>query len=345
MHRSGTSALTRVLSLCGAALPARLIEPASRVNETGFWEPRELVALHDEILAAAGSHWHDVRRFPDAWFGSDAAAIFRQRLENLIAREFGAAPLLVVKDPRLCRLLPLWRSALARLGIAPLVVVPVRNPLEVAASLEERDGFGEGHSLVLWLGHFLAAEQHSRDLPRCFVAYDRLLTDWRGGVDRIGTSLGILWPRGPDAAAPDIEEFLCRTLRHHAQDPDTLFARPDIPWHVKETYRWATIAATDRPPPTGVLDRIQAEVLQAEPVFGLAIGALDAYARQLSEDRRRWIDVAVERYAMIEHLSAEVARLRVLTAETRISETSRLQRVLAAAQNMLRRWHRRLGGR
>ncbi|MEI9983900.1 MAG: hypothetical protein WDN69_12225 [Aliidongia sp.] len=55
MHRSGTSALTRVLGLCGADLPGRLIEADPATNERGFWEPRELVALHDEVLGAAGS--------------------------------------------------------------------------------------------------------------------------------------------------------------------------------------------------------------------------------------------------------------------------------------------------
>jgi hypothetical protein len=40
MARSGTSALTRVLSLCGCALPKSLKE-ANDGNPRGFWEPVE----------------------------------------------------------------------------------------------------------------------------------------------------------------------------------------------------------------------------------------------------------------------------------------------------------------
>ena len=38
MARSGTSALARVLSFCGASLPGQLLGPNDR-NQTGHWEP------------------------------------------------------------------------------------------------------------------------------------------------------------------------------------------------------------------------------------------------------------------------------------------------------------------
>ena len=42
MHRSGTSAITRVVSLLGAGLPCDIID-ARRDNERGFWEGRAVV--------------------------------------------------------------------------------------------------------------------------------------------------------------------------------------------------------------------------------------------------------------------------------------------------------------
>ncbi|MFY7850700.1 MAG: hypothetical protein ACOVQ6_02790, partial [Brevundimonas sp.] len=38
MHRSGTSAVARLLSLAGGALPGNIIQPGPD-NPTGFWEP------------------------------------------------------------------------------------------------------------------------------------------------------------------------------------------------------------------------------------------------------------------------------------------------------------------
>ena len=62
MHRSGTSAVARVVNLLGAALPKKLLEAAPG-NEAGHWEPIELVSLHDRMLAEAGSRWEDFRPF------------------------------------------------------------------------------------------------------------------------------------------------------------------------------------------------------------------------------------------------------------------------------------------
>src|SRR5580692_5095072 len=153
MHRSGTSALTRLLALRGATLPEDMIRPGVD-NEIGFWEPRQIVAIHDEILQSAGSSWDDVAALPHAWFSSDVASRFRQRLGVALDRTFGDAPLFALKDPRLCLLLPLWLSLLDERGIAPLPVISVRNPLEVAASLGRRDSFSESKSLLLWLKYF-----------------------------------------------------------------------------------------------------------------------------------------------------------------------------------------------
>ncbi|MGB8843324.1 MAG: hypothetical protein WCC64_19890 [Aliidongia sp.] len=318
MHRSGTSALTRILSLCGASLPRHLIEPAMQNNEAGFWEPGEIVALHDEILAAAGSSWHDPRRFPAAWFDSAAAAPFEDRLARLIEAEFGAAPLIVMKDPRLCRMLPLWRRVLARLKIEPLAVIAIRHPQEVAASLQKRDGFGDGIALLLWLGHFLAAEHESRDLRRCFVTYDQLLTDGPGVAERIGHTLALPWPHPPQQAAPEIAAFLSGALRHHILGDVSLLARPDLPRQIIETYRWALQAASGEAPPATILDEIRDEIDRAEPLFAPAIDALNAQAQHQSAELRRWIDVAVERYTMIERLFADIgvlqARIEVLSA-------------------------------
>ena len=54
MHRSGTSALARTISLLGARLPSDLVGP-NEGNPHGHWEPQEIVNLNDKMLADAGS--------------------------------------------------------------------------------------------------------------------------------------------------------------------------------------------------------------------------------------------------------------------------------------------------
>jgi hypothetical protein len=58
MARSGTAALTRVLSLSGATLPAGM-RGAGRGNPRGFWEPRAVTYLNEVILRRHGSSMYD----------------------------------------------------------------------------------------------------------------------------------------------------------------------------------------------------------------------------------------------------------------------------------------------
>src|SRR5262249_27763677 len=138
MHRSGTSAVTRVLNLLGAALPKHLMA-TSEFNETGYWESIPVMELHDAILNSMGLVWHDWRSIEKSWFSSTAAKSFQARLAKLICEEYGGARLFVVKDPRLCRLLPLWFNVFQEIDVVPHVVIPVRNPIEVVQSLLRRD--------------------------------------------------------------------------------------------------------------------------------------------------------------------------------------------------------------
>ncbi|GLR65803.1 hypothetical protein GCM10010909_04810 [Acidocella aquatica] len=340
MHRSGTSALARLLNLCGAALPEGLVEAAADVNAAGFWEARALLALHDEILEAAGGSWHDLRALDAGWFAGAPARAFRARLGALLASEYGKAPLLLVKDPRLCRLLPLWRPVLAELGIEPLVVLAVRHPLEVAASLRARDGFGEGKALLLWLRHVLAAEHASRGMRRAFVTYEQMLADAPGTVERLGRELELDWPRPPETVAAEMAAFLSPALRHHECDADEVLGNSAVPWEVREAYRWHIAAAAGEAPGDG-LDAIAADLAVAEPLFGGALAALEDAARTRAAELRHWIGSAVERYeaivtlrAYIEHQQREID---ALAAHARAIESSRMWRALAPVRGVVRR--------
>ena len=85
MHRSGTSAVTRVLSMLGAALPRRLM-PAAVANPVGHFEPMDIVNLHDEILRSAGTKWSDWSRFPGSWYDSPKREVFVEAIARAVRR-------------------------------------------------------------------------------------------------------------------------------------------------------------------------------------------------------------------------------------------------------------------
>ena len=154
MHRSGTSVLAGTLGLLGASLPKNLMPPDAS-NPKGYFESSAIVTFHDEMLAALGSSWLDFRRLDSAIFDSMPGAAFREGLLDTVRNEYSDAPMFVVKDPRICRFFPLWRNVIESFGAELRVVSVIRNPLEVARSLAQRDELPPRYSSQLWLRHVL----------------------------------------------------------------------------------------------------------------------------------------------------------------------------------------------
>ena len=75
MHRSGTSALTRVLGMGGAALPKTPLD-TSEFNARGYYESTPILDLHEEMLGALGTSWHDLSPLAEGWERSGLVAQF-----------------------------------------------------------------------------------------------------------------------------------------------------------------------------------------------------------------------------------------------------------------------------
>jgi hypothetical protein len=213
MHRSGTSALTRALNLLGAHLPNDLIGPADS-NETGHWEPSAIVSFNEEMLASAGSRWDDWRPLSLASGHSSESTEFLGRARTLLRQEYESYPLIVLKDPRICRLSRFWFLAMQSEDIETRALLPIRSPEEVASSLQQRDLIVSGYAHLLWLRYTLDAEHGSRGIIRAFCRYDDLLEDWEAVVKRIEDRLGVSFPNRCPAVEAEIAGFLTERHRH-----------------------------------------------------------------------------------------------------------------------------------
>ncbi|MBU4566200.1 MAG: hypothetical protein KMY53_05220 [Desulfarculus sp.] len=214
MHRSGTSALTRVINLLGATLSPNLL-PQAPDNQRGFWESVGVRDANEAVLEALGSAWYDFAPLPAEAAESPGLAEPLENLARVLDRDLPQEGLAVLKDPRLCRLAPLVLPLLARQGREVKVAFIHRHPWEVARSLELRNGFDQDLSLLLWLRHTVDAEAHTRELPRAMCAYEEILKDWAAVARRLGNGLGLTWPVEPDQARFAVEAFVSPGMRHH----------------------------------------------------------------------------------------------------------------------------------
>ena len=316
MHRSGTSALARVLAIAGCDLPGTLVE-AKPDNAAGFWESRPIVELNDEMLASAGSCWDDWRPFERDWFESAAAVPFRDRAVEVLRQEYSESRLFVLKDPRICRLLPFWTDVLSRFGARVCVVSPIRNPLDVAASLQTRNGIDPFVAYLIWLRHVLDAEADSRGLLRAYVRYDQLLSDAPASIDRICHDLGLSLPRrGDPSTKTEIDAFLSPHLRHHHSGDDGLLSDTSVSEWIRSSFRildgWTRDKADDEH--TRELDRIRTAFDAATRAFGRALQAEQQATRECRALARELLTVSE---------TLETTRQAVAERDRRLDEQNR----------------------
>ena len=214
MGRSGSSALARMLSLCGGALPLDVVPP-NFANPTGYWEPAQALALNDAFLYAHGSSWYDgTLALQTGLVGAAERADFVADIIEFLSTGFEDRGPIVLKEPRISGLLPYWTAAAAELALPVKFIHVVREPGEVANSLAARDGLSAAHSFALWLKYNLVPERDTRGARRIFVSYDRLMRDWESVAALCTVELELVLNVAGDAKRA-VAAFLSPAFRHH----------------------------------------------------------------------------------------------------------------------------------
>jgi glycosyltransferase involved in cell wall biosynthesis len=346
MHRSGTSAITRTLGFCGADLPDEPLA-ANSYNITGYWEPTQIVDLNDRILASAHSGWWDWRADPIATLDQAERDGFRFAAVTTMRRELEGRTRYLLKDPRICRMLPFWIDVLRDVGATIKVVLVLRHPAEVAASLRRRDHFDPSFSHLLWVRHNLDAERYSRDLPRAAIAFHDLFAEPATVLNRLGEFLDEDWLEADSIPLEDIRAFLQPrlTLRLAAQPDSPADSAAGRAGHAVELL-WKLIDAPHDPATLSALDALRAEFETAARPFAGSFDALysglekseavgTSLAKQLAQAHSACTESEVERAELEDRIARMRSALDNATAESRREaklqqqEIKRLRRQIA----------------
>lgn len=174
MHRSGTSALSGMLSKSGFDPPSDLM-PAHPDNPVGYWESHGVCLLNDNYLSDRETSWSTPNTLPTGWEDDPITEIWRRRMLQHVERVFAGTHLPVIKDPRFCILMEGLSPWLESNSIQAYMLLPIRDPLEVASSLQEAHAIPIATGVRLWLHYVLEAENISRGYPRLLMSFVDLI--------------------------------------------------------------------------------------------------------------------------------------------------------------------------
>lgn len=206
-------------------------------NILGHWESEVICAFNDRLLERIGSAWNDWLPISLAWQDMPRYQPDVNSAVKVLQQEFENSSLFVFKDPRLCRLARFWTEAVRRYDAEPYFVIPIRNPVEVAQSLEQRSKLNSTYGQLLWLRHVLDAEQETRNERRFFLSYSALLQDWKPVFSRMQENLGLQFPNHFEAIAHDVSDFLRVDLRHNINDDDAFMGDFNVVIWVRRVYQ------------------------------------------------------------------------------------------------------------
>ena len=220
MHRSGTSMLGGLLAkaLGYNVGPNNTLIGAHFDNQKGFFERLNVVLQNDEFMRKQRVDYaNNVINY------DHEKAL---KMKNSGQLNFGQGNKLLSfynnpdnspwmqKDPRMCITLKTW---LPLLNGSPAILFSFRNPLEVAKSMEKRDGstvFPITRGLRLWIVYNMRAIQNSAHLCRVITSNEALMTDTMNELKSIGEGLRKCGVPPPTNASKSIVETFVDPSMH-----------------------------------------------------------------------------------------------------------------------------------
>lgn len=227
MHRSGTSVFTRLISDLGVFIGENLIVENDD-NPTGYYEDAFLLETNRTILK---------RYTSDPEYGIPdihTTLKFKKNEIHALNNYFSLFPDKTgqwgVKDPRLCLTFPMWQNYLNKKRISCRAILTLRNPLEVARSLNKR-GISEEYGLLLWFMFNFRALNSIKNTKTCFVKYNDLFLDPAKTISKVSKFIG-KYPQKNTGQITDFKNnFLDENLyRNTVSKEETDRAAKNFPW-------------------------------------------------------------------------------------------------------------------
>jgi hypothetical protein len=304
MEGSGTALCSQLLARLGTDMSDATPGSAERAP---------IVALHDRALQQLGRDPHNPAPLPlpPGWWTRPALRPIRDEIADWVWQRLAAPHRFGINDPRVGQLLPLWREALAPLGLSPRFILCLRDP---AAVVPLDQHAAPGAAAQRWLATYSGLVEELGADEVVLLPYEAWLTDPAANLARLPGAQG-----ASDPTDPRVRDLLAAALA--ASQPAGMPASP-LPPLVREFHAMLmcclphggfdaitrhtarTIAATAAlfqpaaAEPAADLEAAQAEAEQAKA---------ELLALREAERRGRWAAAAALANALAERDRARAA--------------------------------------
>ena len=214
MHRSGTSALSGILHHLGNSIGKHILPPAPD-NPKGFFENKAVVNFNTSILHKLDLTWDSIFSMPPNWRNLLNLEKLTEDFKNLITEEFGNDQNIIIKDPRINILLPIYKEYFFPENLK--IIYIVRKPINVIQSLINRNSFKANKCALMWLVHNNNIIDNINNYENCIIDYDQMTVNPISEINNILNKLSINSSKSIEEKNKIITEFISSGKRHNSK--------------------------------------------------------------------------------------------------------------------------------
>src|SRR6266404_131526 len=222
MHRSGTSLCSHLLSALGVDMADEIPGPGHTSpapdNPRGHWERWEIAEFHDRILGLFNrdyfGRFHDFA-LPVAWWADPRVAQIRREIVAFLEQRMDDSHF-GFKDPRTVRLMPVWHQIFNELKLAPKIMLCLRNPAQVARSLNARNGLDPEIGEYRWLVHMIDFFRYCSNFDYCAIKYEDWFDNPAANIEKLKKFLDLPWQQSEADLALLLSDVVDPGARHDA---------------------------------------------------------------------------------------------------------------------------------
>ena len=211
MHRSGTSVLSRCMRIFGAELGDKIIDPGPD-NPKGYWEDEDILNLNIEMLSFLGTTWDSIKLIDKNDIITLRENNFTEKAKEIIQNKTKEYDFFALKDPRMAKLMPIWKEAFTAYSDRVMYIIAIRNPVSVIKSLKNRNKIDPVTAALIWISHVIPSLIETQNDQRIIIDYDLFLDNPQLQINRISEEFKL--PIDQDEKIDFIDNFLDKNLRN-----------------------------------------------------------------------------------------------------------------------------------